>query len=366
MVLRRFSSISLLLSRHVSKSQIESTKVYLCSSPVRCTFKPVNPYTSSCYSDKCISQELSDHWIVSIISSSIPPFGKIEIGIEFPEEFALSGEDYLNLVLEESDKLHSVLNVGPILNIHQAELQKAFPDVEKYDSEMLLDLSKEEPNNKYVLLQLLSLHRSKFCDTNFLETELKCREILMKLTSIDPLRKQHYEDTLSDIILESKLVQSSKMPEFREEKLKCGEMVNGDCKEVLKLKQHSVELSGLGLTQIRRISPMFMLSEVNLSSNQIECIDSLAGFMNLKVLIIDDNKVSDLSPLYLCYSLNTLSAKNNSISVLDSFEKLVDCHLIASIDVSNNHVVQVEGFSDKIGELFPRLELLNGAPACSI
>merc|ERR1712226_1599547 len=188
--------------------------------------------------------------------------------------------------------------------------------------------------------------------------------VLKSLLKIDPLRRNHYDDTISDVALESKLLlQASKIMKTEQES-NSDAIENGDHVKCLQTSAESVNCSSLSITQIRRLTPMFMLAEIDLSYNNLQSIEPLAGFMNLKTLILDNNRISDVSALYLCYSLNTLSAKNNQIVSLESFEKLTDCHLLASIDVRENEVESKTGFWEEMVNIFPRLEMLNGSPAC--
>ena len=325
---------------------------------VRYTIKAVNSYTSF-----NSSEELSNHWILSIVSSSIPPFGKIEVDLQLPEQLEI--KNCPKLVLEENDKMFSFVDPKPLLSQHVSGMQSAYPDVGKYDTEMLLDLAKEEPMNKYVLIQLTELYRGRLLNnvdkTDVDVNKSKSLESLQKLISIDSLRASHYKDTNSDVILEAEIVQQKLILEGHKNQELNGCLVNGDADQP-KSVDGGLKLPGFKLTQIRRITCLFMLSEIDLSENNLESIEPLAGFMNVKKLTLDNNKIKDLSPLYLCYSLKALSAKSNSIKSLDGFESLVDCHLMGVIDVSDNSVVDQEDFKEKLVLWFPRLEMLNGEP----
>ena len=61
------------------------------------------------------------------------------------------------------------------------------------------------------------------------------------------------------------------------------------------------------------------ITEVDLSFNQIDSVEALDVFPNLKILILDHNNISSLASFPGLPRLETLSLSYNNLRVLDTF-----------------------------------------------
>ena len=338
-VLRRFSAIFVNFSSFISHEQLSGTEISICSSPVRYSSKPIMPY----------NQKYATKWIFSIISSSIPPFGKIEVDVTFPSSLDMPN---VTMLLDESEKGLSVFFCDAAFQKAQSLLEKHLPETYKYDKEMMLELAKEEPNNKWVLLQLLNIQRREVVVNSFTETKWNESPIVKKLIEVDPLRKRYYEDLYSELICETEIVRYSELHTKSGKNLKEMSLTSAD--------PPSLTLAGLNLTQVKDFGCLSLITNLDLSDNFLKDIKGVAGLMNLKYLKVDCNEISDLSPLEMCYSLCSLSVVKNQMSRFEAVEDLSDCHLLVDLNLEGNSLTEKEDFESKMVLLFPRLEVLNG------
>ena len=295
------------------------------------------------------NQKHATKWIFSIISSSIPPFGKIEVGVKFPTTLGVSE---VTMALGENDKGFSSFYPDSAFQKSQSLLEKNLPETYKYDKEMMLELAKEEPSNKWVLLQLLSFQRREVVGDASLESKTNDFPIVKKLIEVDLLRKRYYDDLRSELICENEIVKYAKLH------TKSGQHVFE--MPLAREDPSGVSMCGLGLTHVKELGCLTLISDLDLSGNSLKDIKGLAGLMNLKHLKLDDNEIHDLSPLEMCYSLDSLSATRNRVNGFEAVEYLTDCHLLVDINLGENPISENQEFESKMVLIFPRLEVLNG------
>lgn len=135
-----------------------------------------------------------------------------------------------------------------------------------------------------------------------------------------------------------------------------------------------LDLSSYNIESLQGIQYLQNLNKLNLSHNQISDLSPLANLRILEVLNIDYNQVSDLSPLTNLHLLKDFSAANNKItdaSVLAGLSHLQDVNLsgnqlgnqgiavlaeiktLKRLDISNNGISRISAF-----ENHPELEVL--------
>lgn len=110
----------------------------------------------------------------------------------------------------------------------------------------------------------------------------------------------------------------------------------------------SLDLSGLGLTDISAIKDMKALTYLKLDDNSISDISALSGLTNLKSLYISNNNISDASAVKNLKSLTNLSLYNNNVSDISPFMGLSSLY---SLDLRENSVSDSD--ADKLGRALP-------------
>ena len=86
---------------------------------------------------------------------------------------------------------------------------------------------------------------------------------------------------------------------------------------LLKLKNNSI-------TNVSPLSSMVNLQELKLSQNQISDIKPLSSLVNLQELHLGENQISDINPLSSLVNLQTLLLNNNQISDIKPLASLVN------------------------------------------
>lgn len=110
----------------------------------------------------------------------------------------------------------------------------------------------------------------------------------------------------------------------------------------------SLDLSGLGLTDISAIKDMKALTYLKLDDNSISDISALSGLTSLKSLYISNNNISDASAVKNLKSLTNLSLYNNNVSDISPFMGLSSLY---SLDLRENSVSDSD--ADKLGRALP-------------
>ena len=78
--------------------------------------------------------------------------------------------------------------------------------------------------------------------------------------------------------------------------------------------------------------------KLNLSYNDIFNADDLKYFSNVKILLINNNKIKDIS---FCENLNNLEQLNLCSNEIISIEKLAKCNKLKILDISNNKIANI-------------------------
>lgn len=110
-----------------------------------------------------------------------------------------------------------------------------------------------------------------------------------------------------------------------------------------------LELEDLDLkkTNIRELSPLFMLQkleQLDLSENQIDRLSYLSGMKVLKSLNVGKNNLTSFNGLQRLYTLEEILAPNNQISSVGELAKLEKLKIL---DISNNVVSSIVLLTDR-------------------
>ena len=106
---------------------------------------------------------------------------------------------------------------------------------------------------------------------------------------------------------------------------------------------------------------------LSLNSTQLKSIINLPKLQKLERLELNDNKIGQFSEslLHLIPTLyeniRVLKLSNNQIKSLEEIQALEKCEKLESLDLSNNPLAAtVESYKDKLRELLPKLDTLDG------
>lgn len=86
----------------------------------------------------------------------------------------------------------------------------------------------------------------------------------------------------------------------------------------------------------------------------------------LNRLELSDNKIGAYSESHLELiaqfypNLRVLKISNNGIKTMEEIKELAKCEKLESLDISNNPLCSTEGYTDKVRELLPSLDVLDG------
>ena len=80
------------------------------------------------------------------------------------------------------------------------------------------------------------------------------------------------------------------------------------------------------------------VTKLNLSYNNIFNCDDLKHFTNVKILILNNNKIKDIS---FCENLKSLEELNFNSNEIISIEKLIKCNKLKILDVSHNKIENI-------------------------
>lgn len=125
--------------------------------------------------------------------------------------------------------------------------------------------------------------------------------------------------------------------------------------------QGEVDLTGLGITNIRGMEKFTMLRRLVLYDNNIQDLSPLEGLTSLEELEAGYNNIADLSPLSGHTALRRLDVSNNTITDLtplagcdglvdldlhnndiDSLEPLYGCAALCRVDLTGNNALQAD------------------------
>ncbi|XP_052816864.1 geranylgeranyl transferase type-2 subunit alpha-like [Mya arenaria] len=210
------------------------------------------------------------------------------------------------------------------------ELSAATTDTLQRELQSIQELYDLEPENKWVLLTIVSLMKA----LDPLKYSEQIETFISQLKTIDSTRLHYYEDLRSRYILENYL-------------------------EEFDFDQRVVSLASRSLTCVYHADLLSMVVKVDLSHN---CLTSVKGFSCLQCareVILDDNKIEEVEELRYLKDLSQLSLKNNSIPSIDVLDPLVNCHHLIKLHVSGNPMSELSSHTD-VKHLLPSLHNVDG------
>ena len=109
------------------------------------------------------------------------------------------------------------------------------------------------------------------------------------------------------------------------------------CENMLVLE--SLRASDNQISTLDGLQNVTQLKEVRLDKNRISDISLLAkNEEHLEVAVLDDNQISDLTPLEACTSLKGLSVNNNQLTTLRGLQ---ECHKLYFLSASGNRISDI-------------------------
>lgn len=212
-----------------------------------------------------------------------------------------------------------------------AELSAAATSTLEKELESITELHNLEPENKWVLLTMMSL--MKAVDPTQKTYGSDITDCIDKLINVDTKRRGYYRDLKSKYVIESVL-------------------------ETHDSSERKLDLSSRYLTTLYHPEWMLLLTSLDLSNNLLSSLSSFHYLQCLKFLNLDNNRISSLDGLELCRCLEELSIQNNELSKKEDF-KVLQQTSIKNLYVSGNPVEKVENLQKYLQTLLKSLQYLN-------
>ncbi|KAK3747037.1 hypothetical protein QZH41_017815 [Actinostola sp. cb2023] len=223
-------------------------------------------------------------------------------------------------------------------------------------------LLEEEPDNKWTIITIVLLMRA----LDSLKYQDETEQYLIKLSLVDPYRREYYDDLGKKFRLENAI----------ERYWQQANNVAG--------RDRAIDLSTMGLTHLYHVQQLMLVKTVNLSANNLTNLDQCNVLQCVQKLIVSNNKLTCLSkrsPLHL-KQLEELILNNNCI--LDNM-KLIDKHLcflnrdaditevsvldvlsncprLRKLDLRENEVCSLPDYRQQVHEILPSLRYLDNQP----
>lgn len=177
-----------------------------------------------------------------------------------------------------------------------------------------LDLSKNDISDLAPLAELTELYSLHLDDNNIENYEPLYS--LRKLTSLTISGMEISEKTLSEL---KKALPGCVI--YSEEAFKDIEDISLGGK-TFKSDATSLDLSGLGITDISELSKCMELDTLNLSGNSVKTLTALLELPNIKYLDLSSNNIVDIRPLMNMSKLEYLNLEGNNVSSIAALSEL--------------------------------------------
>ena len=128
------------------------------------------------------------------------------------------------------------------------------------------------------------------------------------------------------------------------------------------LKEREIDLRGNKIAVIENLSAtQDQFDSIDLSDNEILKVESMAKLPRLKLLLLNNNRVTRISEHLgkMLPSLHTLVLTNNHLSTLTQLEPLASASTIVSLSLVDNAVAKVDGYRSFVIALLPKLRVLD-------
>ncbi|KAK6171224.1 hypothetical protein SNE40_019459 [Patella caerulea] len=232
----------------------------------------------------------------------------------------------LSLKSDESESLFTLpFKEG---NRFSYELTSSTSETLQRELEAIVELYEIEPDNKWVILTLMSLMKS----LDPLKYEQEILQQISHLQNLDPKRKTYYDDLRSKILVENTL-------------------------EAFELNQQCLDLSDKKLTVLYHTSLLPFISELHLEGNQLVNLKNFEFLQCLKNLILDSNKICDINGLRGLNSLEKLSLKDNLIQDVNDLKVLQTCPNLNTLNIKGNTVCSEDKSLNELRQLLPGVSI---------
>ncbi|XP_033626291.1 geranylgeranyl transferase type-2 subunit alpha-like [Asterias rubens] len=218
------------------------------------------------------------------------------------------------------------------MGLFSAQLSVEKSGVLTQELESCQQLQELEPDNKWCLLTIILLMRA----VDPLRYEEETLRYFQTLLKTDPCRAGYFKDLRSKFVIENEITRN------------------------MQTGSRELDLSDKHLTSLCHTELMVLMTQVNLSSNQLSSLKGCHALQCTRTLLADNNTLEDLTDLQYLPDLETLSVKNNSIKTVQNLQALQSCARLQSLDVSSNPICDIPELKTRVKECLPKLVLLNG------
>ncbi|XP_075557462.1 rab geranylgeranyltransferase subunit alpha isoform X2 [Dermacentor variabilis] len=254
---------------------------------------------------------------------SLPGDCTVKAVVQAKDEFAVASL-FISSTQNESKATGNI----PRNHLFSCELSAARTSVLENELKTCRQLHDLEPLNKWPILTCVLLMRA----LDGCKFRMDIKDFLVKLTAVDPMRRNYYND------LNSKFAAESVIEQLDENDL-------------------TADFSGQCLTSIRHTNHLALLREVDFSRNQIKSILPLGCLLSIRNLILDDNCIETCEGLGSLHTLTLLSLRNNRICNKDCLIVLETCLLLTELNLEGNPISKCK---DYVQSLLPQVTLLDG------
>ncbi|XP_065298688.1 geranylgeranyl transferase type-2 subunit alpha isoform X2 [Dermacentor albipictus] len=265
----------------------------------------------------------SSLWWCHLHEGSLPGDCTVKAVVQAKDEFAIASL-FISSMQKESKATGSI----PRNHLFSCELSAARTSVLENELKTCKQLHDLEPLNKWPILTCVLLMRA----LDGCKFRMDIKNFLVKLTAVDPMRRNYYND------LNSKFAAESVIEQLDENDL-------------------TADFSGQCLTSIRHTNHLALLREVDFSRNQIKSILPLGCLLSIRNLILDDNCIETCEGLGSLHTLTLLSLRNNKICNKDCLIVLETCLLLTELNLEGNPIFKCK---DYVQSLLPQVKLLDG------
>ncbi|KAL3181021.1 hypothetical protein MRX96_037082 [Rhipicephalus microplus] len=265
----------------------------------------------------------SSLWWCHLHEGSLPGDCTLEAVVHGKDnEFATA-----SLFIAATQKESKVTGNIPRNHLFSCELSASRTSVLENELKTCRELHDLEPLNKWPLLTCVLLMRA----LDGCKFRMDIKKFLTKLTAVDPMRRNYYNDLNSKFAAESVI-------------------------EQLGENDRTANFSGQCLTSIRHTDHLALLHEIDFSRNQIKSTLPLGCLLSIRKLILDDNCIESCEGLGSLNTLTILSLRKNRICNKDCLIVLKTCLMLTELNLEGNPIPKCK---DHVEVLLPQVKFLD-------
>ncbi|KAL4235249.1 hypothetical protein ACF0H5_006887 [Mactra antiquata] len=209
------------------------------------------------------------------------------------------------------------------------ELSAATTDTLQRELDSIQELYELEPENKWVLLTIVSLMKALNPKQYANDIEI----FLSKLITIDSSRINYYWDLRSKCLIENYL-------------------------EELDFSTRVISLQNQNISCLVHPELFSMVVKIDLSNNKLDSVKGFSCFQCAVDIHVDGNQIKDLEELSFLHGLKLLSIKDNNISSLESLQPLGKTSILKLYLFGNPVVENIDELEVK--KIIPSLHNFDG------